>query len=95
MTFVVWGIILGVKSDADFENEIFKRIFQRLGVVYVGFNVHGVVFRKIFIFFRLSRVGYRSGGCNSRRSVSYRVYKQTDRQTDGQRVLPSPIHWPR
>ena len=62
MTFVVWGIILEVKSDADFKNDICKRISQRLGVVIVGFNVNGLIFRKIFIFFRLSRVGYRSRG---------------------------------
>ena len=53
MTFVVWGIILEVKSDADLENDICKRISQRLGVVSVGFNVIGVVFRTIFIFFPL------------------------------------------
>ena len=62
MTFVVWGIILEVESDADFENDNFKIIFKRLGVVLAGFNVNGVVFRKIFICFRLSRVGYRSRG---------------------------------
>ena len=62
MTFVVWGIILEVKSDADFKNDICKRISQRLGVVIVGFNVNGLIFRKIFIFFRLSRVGYCSRG---------------------------------
>ena len=27
----------------------------------MGFNVNGLIFRKIFIFFRLSRVGYRFG----------------------------------
>ena len=59
MTFVVWGIILEVKSDADFENDICKRMSQRLGVVLVGFNVEKVVFRKNFIFFRLNRVGCR------------------------------------
>ena len=31
--FVVWGIIVQVKSDADFENDICKRIPQRLGEV--------------------------------------------------------------
>ena len=62
MTFVVWGIILEVKSDADFKNDICKRISQRLGVVIVGFNVNGLIFRKIFILFRLSRVGYCSRG---------------------------------
>ena len=50
MTFVVWGIIPEVRTDADFKNDICKRISQRLGVVLVGFNVDGVVIRKIFIF---------------------------------------------
>ena len=62
MTFVVWGIILEVKRDADSENDICKRISQRLGVVLVGFNIDGVVFRNIFILFRLSRVGCHSMG---------------------------------
>ena len=35
----VWGIILDVKSDANLEIDICKRIFQRLGVL-VGFNVN-------------------------------------------------------
>ena len=55
-------IILQVKSDDDSKNEICKRISQRLGVVLVGFNIDGVVVRKIFIFFHVSRVGYRSRG---------------------------------
>ena len=49
MTFVVWGIILGVKKDADVENDICKRMSQRLGIVIVGFSVNRVVFRKICI----------------------------------------------
>ena len=49
MTFVVWDIILEVKSDADFENDICKRISRRLEVVKAGFNVNGVVFRKVFV----------------------------------------------
>ena len=44
MRFVIWGIILGVKSDADFENDICNRTSPRLGVVLVGFDVNGVVF---------------------------------------------------
>ena len=59
MTVVVWGIILEDENDADFENDICKRMSQRLGVVLVGFNVEKVVFRKNFIFFRLNRVGCR------------------------------------
>ena len=62
MTSVVWGIIQEVKTDADFETDICKAISRRLGIVLVGFNVDGVVFRNIFIFFHLSRVGYRSRG---------------------------------
>ena len=62
MNFVVWGIILEVKSDADFENDTGKRISQRSGVLLVGFNVNGVVFRRIFIIFRLRHVGDRSKG---------------------------------
>ena len=50
MTFVIWGIILEVKSDADSDYDICKRISQHLSVVLVGFNVNGVVFRKILIF---------------------------------------------
>ena len=62
MTFDARGIILEVKSDAYSENDICKRISQRVGLVLVGFNVDGMVFRNIFICFRLSRVGYRSKG---------------------------------
>ena len=62
MTFVFWCIILEVFSDADFENDVCTRISQRLGVVIAGFKVNGMVFRKVFISFRLSRVGYRSRG---------------------------------
>ena len=47
--FVVWGIIPQVKSDADFENYICRRISQRLGVFLVGFNANGLVLQKIFI----------------------------------------------
>ena len=57
-----WGIILEVKRDADFENAICRGISQRLGEVLVDFNVNGVIFRKVFIFFRLNRVWYRSRG---------------------------------
>ena len=49
MTFVVWGVILEVKSDAEIENDICKRTFQGLGLVLVGFNVNCVVYRKIII----------------------------------------------
>ena len=59
MPVVVWGIISDVKSDADLEDDICKRTFQRFWIVLVGFSV---VFRKIFIFFRLSRVGYHARG---------------------------------
>ena len=69
MTFVVWGTILEVKTDAYLKNDICKRISQRLAVVFVGFNINEVFFRKIFMFFRLSRVGYRS------RSAKYANYK--------------------
>ena len=65
MTFVVWGITLEVKSDPDFKNDIFKTISQRLWVVFVGFNVGGEVFRKIFIYFRLfALTGDLSGKCS-------------------------------
>ena len=47
MSFDIWGIILGVKNDADFENGICKTITLRLRLVLVGFNVNGVFFRKI------------------------------------------------
>ena len=47
--FVVWVIILEVKSDADSVNDICKRTSQRLGVGLVGFHVNGVVLRKIFV----------------------------------------------
>ena len=33
MNFVVWGTILKVKKDADFENDTGKPISQRLGVL--------------------------------------------------------------
>ena len=49
MSFVIWAIILAVKRDADFRNDTSKRIFQRLGVVLMDFNVTGVVLRKIFL----------------------------------------------
>ena len=62
MTFVVLGIILEVKIDADSENGICQKIPQRLGVLLLSFNEDGLVFRKIFIFSHLSRVGYRSRG---------------------------------
>ena len=51
-----------MKSDADSENDTSKMISQRLRVVLMDFNVNGVVFGKIFIFFRLSRVGYHARG---------------------------------
>ena len=62
MAFVVWGITREVTSDDDSENDICsKRISQRLGVGFVGFfNVEGVVFRKIFIFYHSNCVGYSS-----------------------------------
>ena len=50
--FVVWGITLEVKSDADFENDVCENISQRLGVVFVGLNVIGV-FSKDFHLFSL------------------------------------------
>ena len=53
MTFVVWGIIQEVKSDANFENDICKRIAQRLGEVFVGFNVDVLFFSKDFQLFQL------------------------------------------
>ena len=37
-------MILEVKIDADFENDICKRISQHLGVILVGFNADGVDF---------------------------------------------------
>ena len=40
---------MGVKSDADFENNTSKRISQSLRVVLVDFNENGVVFQKIFV----------------------------------------------
>ena len=49
ISFVIWAMIPGVKTGADFEDSICKDIFQRLGLVSVGFNVNGVVSRKIYI----------------------------------------------
>ena len=61
MVFVIWSIILGVKFDANFENDIRKRISPRLGVVLVGFNANGVVFWKFFIYFALVMSGISLG----------------------------------
>ena len=49
--FNVCGIILGVKHDADFKNSVCKQISARLGVVFVGFNVNGVVILRRILFF--------------------------------------------
>ena len=46
----MYGVTLAVKNDADFENESYKWMLKRLGVVLLDFNVNGVVFWKIFIF---------------------------------------------
>ena len=32
------GIILGVKNDAEFENDICRRVSQRLGAVYSDYG---------------------------------------------------------
>ena len=60
MSFVIWGVILGVKKDADFENDIYKRTSQRLEIFLVGFDVNGVASQMIFILFAWSLVGYHS-----------------------------------
>ena len=52
-SFVISGVILGVKNDVEFTNDVFKTILQRLGAVLVNLHVNGVVFRKIFVFFFL------------------------------------------
>ena len=44
MSFIMWGVILGVTSDGELKNYTSKRIFQRSGVFLVVFNVRGVVF---------------------------------------------------
>ena len=63
MVFVIWSIILGVKNDANFENDIRKRVSQRLGIVLVGFNANGVFFLlEMFYLFCFSHVGYQSRG---------------------------------
>ena len=43
------GIIPGVKNDAEFKNDISRRVSQRLGGILVNVNVNEVVFRKIFV----------------------------------------------
>ena len=48
-SFVISGVILGVKNDAEFKNDICREVFLRLGAVLVHFNANGVVFRKIFV----------------------------------------------
>ena len=48
-SFVISGVILGVKSDAEFKNDICRRVSQCSGAVLVNFNVNGMVFRKIFV----------------------------------------------
>ena len=47
---VISGVILRVKSDAEFKNDVCKTISQRVGAVLVNLYVNGVVFRKIFVF---------------------------------------------
>ena len=49
-SFVIPGVILEVKDDAEFKNDICREVPQRLASVLVNFNVNGVVFRKIFVF---------------------------------------------
>ena len=49
-TFVISGVILGVKNDAELKNVNCRRVSQRLEVVSGNFNVNGVLFRKIFVF---------------------------------------------
>ena len=51
-SFVISGVILGGKNDAELKNDIRKTIFQRLGAVLVNLNVNGVFFRG-FSFFSL------------------------------------------
>ena len=48
-SFVISGVISGVKNDAEFKNDICTKVSKRLGVVLVNFNVKRVVFRKIFV----------------------------------------------
>ena len=48
-SFVISGVISGVKNDAEFKHDICRRVSQRLELVLVNFNVNGVVFRKIFV----------------------------------------------
>ena len=48
-SFVISGVILGVKNDAEVKNDISRKVPQRLGAGLVNFNVNGVVFRKIFV----------------------------------------------
>ena len=56
------GIVLGVKRDAEFKNDIVRRVSQRLGAVSMHFNVNGVAFSKDFRSSCLSHVGYHSRG---------------------------------
>ena len=47
MTFEIVVTILGVKHDADFENGVCMEISPRLGLLFVGCYVNGMVIRKI------------------------------------------------
>ena len=40
------GIVIGVKRDPEFKNDIARRVSQRLGAVSMNFNVNGVVFER-------------------------------------------------
>ena len=49
-SFVISGVILGAKNDAEYKNDICKTLSQSLVVHLGNFEVNRVVLRQIFIF---------------------------------------------
>ena len=60
------SVILGIKNDAEFKNDIARRISQRLEGILVNFKVNGVVFRKISVLPASSHIRYHSRGLTVR-----------------------------
>ena len=60
-SFVISSVITGVKSDAEFKNDIFTKLSKRLEVVLVNFNGKRVGFRKIFVLPALVMLGIIPG----------------------------------